>query len=192
MNWLDWLLILVVAASVVTSFRKGLTREMVGLAATLVALVMGIWFYGVPGSFVAPYLSSKGLANFCGFLIIFFGVLMAGSAVNFAVGKLLKKRGLKWIDRLMGAAFGLVRGVVISIGLVLAIVAFGPPAKAEDVPQSVAESQLAPYMIEAAHVLSWGAPREMKDAFSKRYEQAKKLWRDVRARVEERDRSNKK
>jgi membrane protein required for colicin V production len=191
MNWLDWLLSIIVVLSVITSFRKGLTREVVGLAATLVALVMGIWFYSVAGSFVEPYVSSKGLANFCGFLIIFFGVLLAGSAVNFTVGKLLKKGGLKWIDRLLGAAFGLVRGVIVSIALVLAIVAFGPAAKGEEVPQSVAGSRLAPYMIEAAHVLSWGAPREMKEAFSKRYEQAKKLWRDVRARVEERDRSKK-
>ena len=50
MNWLDIVLLLVLAGSVVTSFSTGLTREVVGLFSMIAALVLAIWFYGTAGS----------------------------------------------------------------------------------------------------------------------------------------------
>ena len=45
MNWLDLVLLLIVAASVYMSFRKGLSREIIGLVSVVLALLLGIWFY---------------------------------------------------------------------------------------------------------------------------------------------------
>ena len=46
MNWLDVVLLAVLAVSAALSFRKGLTREVVGLASVVLAILLGIWFYG--------------------------------------------------------------------------------------------------------------------------------------------------
>ena len=56
MNWLDVVLGLIVVASVVASFRKGLSREVIGLASVCVALLLGIWLYGFVGGYLVPYL----------------------------------------------------------------------------------------------------------------------------------------
>ena len=53
MNWLDVIVLLIVAASVFTSFRKGLSREIIGLVSVVLALMLGIWFYGTAGAFLA-------------------------------------------------------------------------------------------------------------------------------------------
>jgi hypothetical protein len=58
----------------VQSFRKGFSREIVGLAAAFAALVLGMWFYGLAGSFVAPYVGSQRAANLIGFLLVVFAV----------------------------------------------------------------------------------------------------------------------
>lgn len=177
-NWLDIVLLVVTLAAVASSVRNGFTREIVGLVSVAVALVGGIWFYGTAGGLLEPYLSSRGLANFCGFLIVFFGVLMAGSLVGFLLGKVLKLAGLSFMDRLLGAAFGFIKGVLVSIALIMAIVAFAPAPKGT-APAAVVRSQLAPYVIEASNWLTAMAPRELKDAFASRYQQIKKIWRDT-------------
>lgn len=175
MNWLDVVLALVLAASVAAGFARGFARVGIGLAATLIGLVLGIWFYGTAGAFVLPYVSSRGLANFIGFLLVFFGVLLAGSVVGWILAKLLKWAGLGWLDRLMGAGVGLLRGIIIAVALVMALVAFAPKPP----PRSVVESRLAPYVIDAARVLAAVAPRELRDGFHAGYEHVKKIWSDT-------------
>ena len=177
-NWLDVLLIAILATSVYTAMRKGLTREIIGLVSAILGLFLGIWFYGLAGAFLLPYTSSPAVANFCGFVIVFFGVLLMGGLVSWVIKRFLKAAGLSWADYLLGGGFGLLRGVVIAIAIVMAIVAFSPGTR-ETPPQSVTESSIAPYVIEASRVMVAVAPRELKDGFGLHYDQVKKVWKDA-------------
>ena len=115
MNWLDIVLVIVLAASVATSFRKGLTREAIGLAAVILGILLGIWFYGTAGAFLSRFVSSRAAANLAGFLAVFCGVLLLGSLVRWVVGKFLRVTGLSFFDHLLGAAFGAARGVLLAV-----------------------------------------------------------------------------
>src|SRR5437763_10778637 len=95
MNWLDIVLLLILAASVATSFRKGFSREIIGLVTVLAAIVLGIWFYGIAGAVFLPYLSSPGAAHLAGFALVFAGVLIVGALVSAIVGKFLRVTGLR-------------------------------------------------------------------------------------------------
>ena len=176
MNWLDVVLLLVLVGSVVTSFSTGLAREVVGLVSMIAALVLAIWFYGTAGSFLQPYVSSPGVANFCGFLMVFCGVMILGAILGRATGRLMRVAGLSFVDRLLGAGFGLVRGLLISIALVLALLAFTP---GKSPPNAVVDSRVAPYVIDAARVVAAVAPHELKDGFRKSYGQVKAIWGDA-------------
>jgi membrane protein required for colicin V production len=166
-------LLILLLGSVVTSFSAGLTREVVGLASMIAALVLAIWFYGTAGSFLLPYVSSPGIANFCGFLIVFCGVLIAGSLLGHALGRLMKVAGLSFVDRLLGAGFGVVRGLLMSVALIVALLAFAP---GKSPPNAVVHSRVAPYVIDAARLFTAMAPHEVKDGFRKSYEQVKTIW----------------
>ena len=173
MNWLDVVLVVILAASVVLSFRKGLSREAIGLASVVLAILLGIWFYGTAGSFLAPYLSSRPLANFAGFLLVFCGVLLVGHLVSYVVGKFLKVTGLSIFDHLLGAVFGALRGLLISVALIMAIMAF---SQGDNPPSSVVHSCTAPYMVDAARGFAAMAPHELKDGFRKTYGEVKLAW----------------
>jgi membrane protein required for colicin V production len=178
-NWLDAVLVLLIAFSIWRSFAKGLTREVIGLISVVLGILLGAWFYSTAAAMVEPHVSSRGIANFCGFLMVFLGVMLAGSLVGWVLSKLLRATGLSFFDRLLGAGFGILRGLLIGAALVMAILAFAPWAKADTAPQAVANSRLAPYVIGAARLFVAAAPREMKDGFRKSYEQVKSGWEDT-------------
>jgi membrane protein required for colicin V production len=173
MNWLDAVLGLILGASVFTSFRKGFSREIVGLIAVVLALVLGLWFYGTAGGYLLPYLSSRHAANFAGFLLVFGGVMLLGALVNFIVGKFLRVTGLSFFDHLMGAGFGLLRAGLIGIALITAIMAF---SKGDEPPGPVVHSRIAPYVIGGANVAAAIAPHELKEGFERAYSQVKTAW----------------
>ncbi|MDP9054088.1 MAG: CvpA family protein [Acidobacteriota bacterium] len=169
MNWLDWLLILILLFSVVMSARKGFSREIVGLAAAALAIVLGMWFYGLAGSFLIPYVSSTRVANLIGFLLVVFGVMLLGAMAGWVVSRFLRTIGLSFFDRLLGAAFGFVRGLLIAIALLTAYMAFGPQVDAKTVSGSVLHSRFAPYVLEASHLAVAIAPMELRSSFTKQY-----------------------
>jgi membrane protein required for colicin V production len=174
MNWLDVVLLVILAASVAMSFRKGLSREVIGLVSVILALLLGIWFYGSAGSFLVPYLSSRALANFAGFLLVFCGVMLLGSLVSHMVGRFLRVTGLSIFDHLLGAGFGAVRGIVISAALIMAIMAF---SQGDKPPASVVSSRVAPYVVDTARGFAAMAPHELKEGFRKTYGEVKTAWR---------------
>ena len=173
MNWLDVVVLAILAVSVALSFRKGLSREVIGLASVVLAILLGIWFYGTAGSLLAPYLSSRGLANFAGFLLVFCGVMLLGHLVSYIVGKFLKVTGLSIFDHLLGAVFGALRGILIAVALIMAIMAF---SQGDKPPSSVVHSCTAPYVVDAARAFAALAPRELKDGFRKTYGLVKSAW----------------
>ena len=175
MNWLDIVLLVILLWSTILSARKGFSREIVGLASACLAVVLGMWFYGLAGSFLLPYVSSPRIANLIGFLLVVFAVMMLGGIVGWVINRFLRTVGLSFFDRLFGAAFGLARGLLIAIALLTAYMAFGPEVDSQTVSASVLHSRIAPWVLDASHVAVAIAPMELKASFSKQYGQVRSL-----------------
>jgi membrane protein required for colicin V production len=173
MNWLDVILLLILAASVIGSFRKGLSRQVIQLASVVLGILLGAWFYGTAASYLAPYVSSHTAASLGGFLIVFGGVFFLGAMVSWTVGKFLRVTGLSIVDHLLGAAFGLLRGTLVAVALIMGAMAF---SKDGQPPRAVVESRIAPYISQAARVFAAMAPHDLKEGFHKTYTQAKQAW----------------
>jgi membrane protein required for colicin V production len=176
MNWLDIVLVILLFLSTVSAAQKGFSREVIGIAAAIIGLFCGIWFYGLAGSFLLPYVSSPQVANFIGFLLVFTACVILGTIVSAVIRRFMKTVGLSWFDRLLGAAFGLVRGTLMGLAVITALVAFAPAVAADSAPKAVAESRIAPYVIAGANFLVAIAPRELKDGFQIHYAQLKSFW----------------
>ena len=174
MNWLDAVLLIILAWSVVTAFRKGFTREIIGVISVIAGLLIGAWFYGTPAAYLLPYVSSRAAANFAGFLLVLCGVLLLGAVVSTLVRKFLRLTGLSFFDRILGAAFGLLRGGLIGVALVTGMMAFSPP---DHPPAAVVGSRVAPYVVDGARVVVTVAPHELKSGFHHTYEQVRTAWR---------------
>jgi membrane protein required for colicin V production len=187
-NWLDVVLGLTLGSSVVSGAMKGFARTVVGITATLAAFFLAIWFYGAAGSIFLDYVSSKSVANFLGFVVVFLLVILAGAVIGRLLAMIFKWAGIGWLDRTLGACFGLLRGMVVSIAIVMILMAFSvnPP------PSSVVESEIAPYVLEASRIFSKAAPRELTEGFQKSYQMVHEAWsKAVEFGIEQREDSKK-
>jgi membrane protein required for colicin V production len=90
----------------------------------------------------------------------------------FIVDRLLKLTHLKWIDRLLGALFGLVRGWLVCAVIVLAMTAF-----AWQVPRLEA-SALAPYLLMTARAVALVVPTSVRRGFEATYRAIYRHWLD--------------
>ena len=173
MNWLDYLLIAILLFSGVMSARKGFSREIIGLAAAFFALLLGMWFYGSAGALIAPIISSPRVADLVGFLLVVAAVLIAGGMLGWIVNRFLRTIGLSFFDRLLGAAFGVLRGLLIAMALLTAFMAFGPYVESDAASSAVVHSQIAPYVLNASRLVVAMAPMELKSNFQKQYDSIK-------------------
>ncbi|HNY42534.1 MAG TPA: CvpA family protein [Bryobacteraceae bacterium] len=172
MNWLDITIIALLAVFVVEGVTKGFVRQIVGVVALLLGILLSVWFYGTAGSFLLPYVSKPAIANLLGFLMVFVGVQLLGGLAGWTLSKAMKATGLGWLDRLMGAAFGFVKAALAGVVLVMVITAF--PLK--PLPDAIAGSRFAPYLIDASHVITYLAPRELRDGFVETYQRLRDYW----------------
>jgi len=83
-NWLDITLIALLAAFVIEGAAKGFIRQIVGLTALLLGILMGVWFYGSAGAFLLPYVSKPAVANLLGFMIVFVCVQVLGGLAGWS------------------------------------------------------------------------------------------------------------
>lgn len=173
MNWLDALLGVALLVCVVNGFRRGFSRQLIGLVSGVLALLLGIWLYGAAGAWLLPYVSSTVIAKAAGFVIVFGGVMAIGGLVSFMAGRFLKVTGLSFFDHLLGAGFGALRWGLLAIAVVMGAMAF---SRGEEPPRAIVESRMAPYVVGMAHAVASVAPHDLKESFHKTYEQVKAVW----------------
>ncbi len=171
-NWFDVLLVIVVAMSALAGLRSGLARVAIGLVAPIAGLLFGFWCYRIVGAKLAPYLSSTALADILGFLIIFFGILIAGSLLAALLSRLFRWIGLSWFDHFLGGVAGLLRGILMVAATAAILVAFVP----SPLPGFLTGSRVLPYASEVAAGLAQAAPKDLKDSFVQQWENLKQFW----------------
>jgi membrane protein required for colicin V production len=176
MNWLDVVLGIILLASTWSGLRRGFSRQIIGLISVVLALLLGIWFYGIPAAWFAPYLSSPALAGAAGFAVVFGVVLLVGGVVSTTVHRFLKVTGLSFFDHVLGGGLGLLRGALVAIAIVMGMMAF---SRAGVPPRAVVESRLAPYVIDAARLFASMAPHDLKESFHTTYAQVKTAWNNA-------------
>jgi len=166
-NWLDFVLVAVVAISVAAATIKGFVRELISLAAVVTGLIVAAWGYRRAAAWFEELTSSHEVALGAGFLTLFIGTLLLGWIVSALAKRLVRKGELQRADYFLGAVFGLIRGLVVDCILLMALVAFAIK------PLAVEQSRLAPYVTTGARVIALLMPRELKDQFRAGFDKVK-------------------
>ncbi len=172
-NWLDLVIGGILLLSLIGAIRNGVTKELVRIAALLFGIVGAMWAYERVALEYAPYISNAQAAKFAAFASIVVACLIAGGLISWALVKLWGLTGLRWFDRLLGAGFGLVRGLVIATALVLGVVAFSPVAGTEE---TVGRSRLAPLVLHGARAAAFFAPKDLQTAYNEGFERVRATW----------------
>jgi membrane protein required for colicin V production len=125
LGWVDLAMLGVVALSAVVGAMRGLTLEVLSLLGWVAAWFAGLWLGPLlePHISVAPAGSALNavVAFACAFLIVLVLWGLAARGVSALVGKTL----LRPLDRLLGAVFGVARGVLVLLA-VAAVISYTP------------------------------------------------------------------
>ncbi len=173
MNLLDIILVIVVAASAAAGFMAGFARVGIGFVAAICGLLFGFWFYWIPADWFHHHVTqSVTLANLLGFFAVFFAFQLVGALTGKLLSRLFRWTGLGWFDRLLGGAFGFVRGALFTIAFVAVLLAFTP----KPLPNWMIDSQILPYAVDASNLCAALAPAAVKDAFHDSLHEIQRVW----------------
>ena len=122
MALLDWIAVALLAVSLVLGLVRGLVFEVISLAGWVVAFFSAQWFAGD----VAAWLPISGDPEASwryalAFVLIFIAVAFGVGLIAALTRKLIAAVGLRPVDRMLGAVFGLARGAVALLAVAVVV-----------------------------------------------------------------------
>lgn len=114
MNYIDIIIIIILALAMVRGFINGFVKEVASLA----ALILGIWGAIKFSSFTAAklydYFDMTGkYVGIISFIITFLIIVIVIHFIGMLVDKLMEAVALGFVNRLLGIGFGLLKSVLI-------------------------------------------------------------------------------
>ncbi len=152
----DWIIIAVLVFSTVLAVAQGFFLEVFSLAGVVVGFLLASWDYRLVSSHLG-FINPPWVADITGFMIIFLVIAVIAGVIGRIASWGIKQAGLRWVDRALGGAFGLLRGGLIVTVIVMAMAAFAPQAR------WLQQSNLAPYFLVAGRAASWLTPAEVRN-----------------------------
>jgi len=163
-TWLDIVIFIVLVVTLILGLIKGFIRQLVGIAAVVVGLILAAKYYLPFSRTVDRLVSADRWSELIAFMLLFIGVLVAGWLVAFLLSKLIRGP-LKFVDHVLGGALGVFKGVLICGVLVFALLVF-PVNK-----NGLMKSRLAPYCYWITKGFVHLIPRELKEKFREAYKE---------------------
>ena len=99
---------------------RGLVEEVFSLAAWIVAFIAAKWGAVAVAPLLPAGIGGENMRYFAGFVVVFLAIMIVVLVAGHLVKSSVDAVGLTGADKMIGALFGLLRGVVILVGLTLA------------------------------------------------------------------------
>lgn len=119
MNWADWTIVAIISLSSLLSIKRGFIKEAISLAVWALAFFVAVAFHERLAVLFQDMVASASLRYVISYGLLFIATFFVGSMVKYLLGELVKMTGLSGADRLFGMAFGLTRGVIIVMALLI-------------------------------------------------------------------------
>ena len=121
MPTLDWIFLAVLLISLVVGAWRGLVYEVLSVCTWIAAFVVAQWFAPDAAQWLPMAGSAEAMRYAAGVVLVFIAAVFAGSLRVFWIKRLVAAVGLRPADRLLGAAFGLVRGTVLLLAVTVVV-----------------------------------------------------------------------
>lgn len=113
MTSFDYVVLTIIGLSIILSVMRGLLREVLAIMGWVAAFYVAKTYANEILPMMPVAIPTEPLRILAAFLVLFLATLLVASLLAIALSAIFKKIGLGWLNRLLGAAFGLARGVLI-------------------------------------------------------------------------------
>lgn len=147
MNWADWAILGILLVSSLISIKRGFVKEALSLVTWVVAFIVAMLFGDRLAVLLTDLISTPSVREMTAFVILFAATLIVGAMVNYLISELVRMTGLSGTDRLFGMLFGVARGLVVVMALLILLPSLVPL----DQDQWWHESVLIPHFLDFEH-----------------------------------------
>lgn len=119
MTAFDYILLVLLIGSMLISLTRGLVREVISLVSWIVAFYVAIHYGDVLEPWLPHAISGDVLRVIVTFVVLFVGTRIIMMFLAKLASLVLRASGLTFMDRFLGAFFGLAKGALIALVLVL-------------------------------------------------------------------------
>jgi membrane protein required for colicin V production len=119
MTWLDYAVLIVLAASILWGVWRGFVHEVVSVASWVLAFLAANLFAGPIGEALPKSMLTPEARVLVSFVVVFIVTLIVCTVVGNLLSKMVKVAGLGPLDRTLGGVFGLARALVILLAFAL-------------------------------------------------------------------------
>ena len=118
MTSFDYTVLIIIGISIVVSIMRGAVRELLAITGWIIAIYVAKTYATQLIPLLPVDIPTEALKILAAHIIVFFGVLLVTSLLTIALSSLIKKIGLNWLNRGVGAVVGFARGLLIVCVLV--------------------------------------------------------------------------
>ena len=111
MNWLDIIILVVIAINIILGLRIGIIKGVLSLAGLIIGIILAGRFY-LPLSERLTFIPQAGVAEIVAFAIILIVVIAVAGILAGVLKRAVSAGMLGWVNHLGGAVFGCVMGAL--------------------------------------------------------------------------------
>ena len=113
----DWILIAVLAASMLLGVLRGLVYEVLSVMGWIAAFLLAQWLAPDVAEKLPMQNSGEALRYAAAFVLVFIASVFLAGLISALMKKIISVVGLRPVDRMLGAIFGLFRGLILLLAI---------------------------------------------------------------------------
>ena len=174
MDPFDMLIIIIVSFCLIRGLFRGLIKEITSIIAVIAGFYAAYTYYPLLSAspLLSGWIQNHAYLNIISFMVIFGFILILISLLGILIKMLLKIAFLGWVDRLFGAGFGFLKGILIVSVLLFMFTSFldkGSPF--------IGNSLLSPHVTAVSETMSTFVSSDMKKGFESNIIKLKEIWK---------------
>ncbi len=172
MNKLDIVFIAIISLTLIRGFLRGIVKELIGIGGIIGGFIVATNYYKFLIPYVDKFIDNKQVVVIISYALLFVATLLVIFFIGSILREILRNLSLGWLDKAGGAAFGFIKGVLISSMILLFLtLAISPNSSL------IGQSKLSPYITQITQKIIYVIPKPLKDKFRKKAHEIELRWR---------------
>ena len=171
MNSFDVVVAVILGFCLIRGIFRGLVKEMASIIGVLAGFYAAYTYYPEMAGLLSRWISNTIYLNITSFTVIFCLILIIISVLGVVLKYLLSIVHMGWVDRVSGAGFGVLKGVLIASVMLVTLTAFLPKGS-----PLVRDSLLAPHINMLSENMAKIISDDMQQAFNEKMGVLKSIW----------------